>query len=524
MSSDLPADGDDTALDVVVPPLLDGVRVDRALSMLTGCTRSVSGALVADGAVHVDGAAVRKPSQLLSAGQRLQATLGADEEVVLAPEPDVEVPVVLEDPSFLVVDKPAGLVVHPGAGHLAGTLVAGLLARYPELAALGELPGAAPHRPGIVQRLDKGTSGLLVVARTPAAYASLSAQLAARTVERRYAGLVEGDVADDRGVIDAPIGRSQRTPTKMAVRTGGRPARTAYEVRARFATPARTLLELRLEIGPHPPDPRAPGGHRPADRERPALRPAPRRGARRGPRLPARRRPRLRAPRDRRDGPRHLDAARRPPVASRRASAAERRSVHGVDRREPLDALASQPCRARRGASEGEHARDGEARVGRTEQGEDLVVAPPGHRGQHAAEPGVVRREEDRPGERVDRGPADEAVALLVAVDRRQRAQVREEDERARAPRRASLRTRGPRRAPPRRPCGAARSAASSAARSVSGANGTSPALAMARYSYQPVRYRSRSARRLPPSSTTTTRQPWRLPPLGAKRAVSSRS
>jgi 23S rRNA pseudouridine1911/1915/1917 synthase len=248
--SDVPSASDEDAqVDVVVPPLLDGVRVDRALSMLTGCTRAASGALIDAGAVAVDGTVVRKGALLLEAGQRLHATFSASEGVELAPEADVEVRVVVEDPSFLVVDKPAGLVVHPGAGHHTGTLVAGLLACYPELAGLGALPGAAAHRPGIVQRLDKGTSGVLVVARTPAGYASLSAQLQARTVERRYVGLVEGDVVDDQGVIDAPIGRSQRTPTKMAVRAGGRPARTAYEVRTRFAAPARTLLALRLESG-----------------------------------------------------------------------------------------------------------------------------------------------------------------------------------------------------------------------------------------------------------------------------------
>jgi 23S rRNA pseudouridine1911/1915/1917 synthase len=240
---------EDAEVEVLVPPLLDGVRVDRALSMLTGCTRAASGAVIGAGAVSVDGAVVRKGAQLLEAGQRLHATLPAGGKVALVAEPDVDVRVVVEDPSFLVVDKPAGLVVHPGAGHHTGTLVAGLLASYPELVGLGTLPGAAAHRPGIVQRLDKGTSGLLVVARTAAAYASLGAQLQARSVLRRYVGLVEGDVVDDQGVIDAPIGRSQRTPTKMAVRAGGRPARTAYEVRTRFAAPPRTLLELRLESG-----------------------------------------------------------------------------------------------------------------------------------------------------------------------------------------------------------------------------------------------------------------------------------
>lgn len=236
-------------LDVEVPRLLDGMRADRAISMLTGLTRSASSSLVASGAVQLDGATITKGSLVLEAGQRLVATLpvvGAD---VLVAEPDVEVQVVDEDPDFVVVDKPAGLVVHPGAGHRHGTLVAGLLARYPELAGLADLEGSSPLRPGVVQRLDKGTSGVLVVARTPRGFASLAAQLQSRTVERRYAGLVEGDVSDDDGIVDAPIARSLRTPTKMAVRAGGRPARTAYHVVRRLDEPIRTLLELRLETG-----------------------------------------------------------------------------------------------------------------------------------------------------------------------------------------------------------------------------------------------------------------------------------
>jgi 23S rRNA pseudouridine1911/1915/1917 synthase len=253
MSDDnLVGEGDDDAsdvLDVEVPNLLDGVRTDRAISMLTGLTRSASSALVAAGAVQLDGAPIVKGSVVLEAGQRLVATLPIVGPDVLVAEPDVEVRVVAEDADFVVVDKPAGLVVHPGAGHLHGTLIAGLLARYPELAGLADLDGSSPLRPGVVQRLDKGTSGVLVVARSARGFASLAAQLQSRTVERRYAGLVEGDVTDDDGVVDAPIARSLRTPTKMAVRAGGRPARTAYHVVRRLDGPTRTLLELRLETG-----------------------------------------------------------------------------------------------------------------------------------------------------------------------------------------------------------------------------------------------------------------------------------
>jgi 23S rRNA pseudouridine1911/1915/1917 synthase len=140
--------------------------------------------------------------------------------------------------------------VHPGAGHHDGTLVGGLLDRFPDLARLAADGVCAPDRPGIVHRLDKGTSGLLVVARTEEAYTSLVAQLAARTVERRYLALVEGEVVDERGEVDAPIGRSTRTPTKMAIAAGGRSARTGYTVvDRRPGPPPTTLVELSLQSG-----------------------------------------------------------------------------------------------------------------------------------------------------------------------------------------------------------------------------------------------------------------------------------
>ncbi|MEO7571970.1 MAG: RluA family pseudouridine synthase, partial [Acidimicrobiales bacterium] len=164
----------------------------------------------------------------------------------LVAEPDIVVPVVHEDEHLLVIDKPAGLVVHPGAGQPTGTLVHGLLACYPELLGVG----VDPIRPGIVHRLDKGTSGLLLVARTQVAYEALVAALAARRVHRRYRALAWGAFDAPRGLIDAPIGRSTREPTRQAVDERGKEARTRYEVLHTFVEPvAVTELACTLETG-----------------------------------------------------------------------------------------------------------------------------------------------------------------------------------------------------------------------------------------------------------------------------------
>jgi 23S rRNA pseudouridine1911/1915/1917 synthase len=158
---------------------------------------------------------------------------------------DVELDLVHVDDHVIVVDKQPGLVVHPGAGNPTGTLAHGIVARFPEVAAVGE-----PDRPGVVHRLDRGTSGLLVVARTEEARVSLVAQLAAREVTRRYVALTWGHLGAARGVVDAPIGRSKRDPTKMTVSTRGKEARTAYQVERRIAQPAAAdLLTCTLETG-----------------------------------------------------------------------------------------------------------------------------------------------------------------------------------------------------------------------------------------------------------------------------------
>lgn len=235
----------------VIPPALAGERIDRVVAMLTELPRAEVAAMVDAGAVRVGGRTVERGSRKVREGEVVEIDVPERRVVAaLAPDPAVEVPVVHADDDVLVVDKPAGLVVHPGAGHVMGTMVQGLLARYPELAELPPAGAGEADRPGIVHRLDAGTSGLLVVARTPAAYRHLVAQLSSRQVHRQYRALVLGTVEANAGEVDAPIGRSERDPTQMAVATAGREARTRYEVRARYDDPiATTELTCTLETG-----------------------------------------------------------------------------------------------------------------------------------------------------------------------------------------------------------------------------------------------------------------------------------
>ena len=228
-----------------VPSALANERVDRIVALLTGVTRAQATQLIADGAVAVDGVAVTKGSVRVEEGARLAIAMQSRAVEGLAPDPSVDVRVVHEDGDVIVVDKPAGLVVHPGAGNRTGTLVQGLLARYPEIAGVGEAA-----RPGIVHRIDKDTSGLLLVARSALGYAGLSTQIAAHGVVRRYLALVWGHLDAPRGMIDAPIGRSQRSPTRMTVSAGGRAARTSYDVVSEYDDPAAvSLLRCTLDTG-----------------------------------------------------------------------------------------------------------------------------------------------------------------------------------------------------------------------------------------------------------------------------------
>jgi 23S rRNA pseudouridine1911/1915/1917 synthase len=231
----------------VIPEGLAGERIDRVVAMLSSCSRAEAAALIEAGEVLVGGAPVSNRSSKVHLGDEVEIEV-PDRALAarLVPEPDVVFPVVHEDEHLLVIDKPAGLVVHPGAGHRTGTLVHGLLARYPDVVGVG----GDPARPGVVHRLDKGTSGLLLVARTQVAYDALVGSLAARTVHRRYRALVWGHVAAATGLIDAPIGRSPREPTRMSVAVRGKEARTRYEVLATYSQPVEvTQLACTLETG-----------------------------------------------------------------------------------------------------------------------------------------------------------------------------------------------------------------------------------------------------------------------------------
>jgi len=264
-----------------IPEPLDGERVDRVISMIVGVSRSAAAAAVADGLVQLDGVVVTKVSQKVATDQQLaidDALLEPKAEI--AADPSVKLNLLHVDEHVLVVAKDAGQVVHPGAGHLHGTIAQGVLARYPEVRGVGE-----PERPGIVHRLDKGTSGVFMIARTSLAYESLVEQLRARTVSRRYLSLAWGHPSSPRGVIEAPIGRAVRDPTRMVVREDGKPAATSYTVVATWADPSVSLFSCVLDTGRthqirvhleainHPvvDDPRYGGGRPLLGLERPAL-------------------------------------------------------------------------------------------------------------------------------------------------------------------------------------------------------------------------------------------------------------
>ena len=220
-----------------------GARLDRWLAdAVPTLSRAKIQALIDAGHVRVDGAR-RKASHRVAPGERVDVDIPPPPPEELEPE-RIALTVVHEDAHVLVLDKPAGMVVHPGAGHARGTLAAAVLAHAPGTAGVG-----GPRRPGVVHRLDKDTSGLLVVAKTQAAYESLTAQLAARTVRRVYLAVVHGRVAAAQVLVDTPIGRDPHDRTRMAVRPAGRGRRAVTHLRVLERFAGFTYLEARLETG-----------------------------------------------------------------------------------------------------------------------------------------------------------------------------------------------------------------------------------------------------------------------------------
>ena len=219
----------------------DGVRLDKYLSASPlGLTRSYLQKLIEEGCVRVNGQAAR-PAAKLRYGDHIEVVIPATGPVQLAAE-DIPFEVIYEDIDLAVINKPAGLTVYPAPGHPSHTLVNAMLRRFPDLSTFGNSP-----RPGIVHRLDKDTSGLMVIARNEKARLNLVEQFKSRSVIKRYLVLVKGKIVPERGAIDAPIGRDPADRKRMAIISKGRQANTDYRVKQYLN--GYSLLEARIQTG-----------------------------------------------------------------------------------------------------------------------------------------------------------------------------------------------------------------------------------------------------------------------------------
>src|ERR671910_1173193 len=217
-----------------------GTRLDRYVAdNLPDLSRGMIQGLIESGHVLVDGQQ-RKPKFRMTPGEVVSVEIPPPQIDEILPDP-IPLAIVYEDPDVIVVDKPAGMVVHPAPGHPRGTLANALLAHVPGMSVGGS------QRPGIVHRLDKDTSGLIVAAKTDRGRTALVAQWEDRSVEKTYLALVSGSVADEEAIIDAPIGRDPKNRQRMAVVRSGRPAVTQFRAVERF--PDSTLLEVSIETG-----------------------------------------------------------------------------------------------------------------------------------------------------------------------------------------------------------------------------------------------------------------------------------
>ena len=225
----------------LVPPDQDGERLDVFAAALAGITRSRAGALIRQGSVAVDGAAQAKAGFRLKPGMAVRVALPPAAPVALQAE-DIALDILYQDDDLAVVFKPSGMVVHPAAGNETGTLVNALLTHLDNLSGIG-----GEIRPGIVHRIDKDTSGLLLVAKNDFAHVALSGQIKAHTVKRAYRAIVIGGFKEHEGTVEGPIGRHPTDRKRMAIVPGGRDATTHWTA----LEPLRgaTLIEARLTTG-----------------------------------------------------------------------------------------------------------------------------------------------------------------------------------------------------------------------------------------------------------------------------------
>lgn len=207
----------------------DDIRLDQMIScVIETYSRSNARELIKKGLVKVDGK-IGKPSTRVAVGQQIIANIPEYQKTSLQPQ-EIELTVIYEDESLIVIDKPAGLSVHPGPGHPDGTLINAVMALCPDITGVGE-----ENRPGIVHRLDMDTSGVIVVAKNDRSHRYLSDQFKNRTVTKTYVALVEGNMYQKKAIIDGPIGRDRHDRKKMAIVENGRDAKTEYAVNERFA-------------------------------------------------------------------------------------------------------------------------------------------------------------------------------------------------------------------------------------------------------------------------------------------------
>lgn len=229
-----------------LPAALDGERIDRIVSLIADISRSDATKLIASGGAEIDGVVTQSGKSRLREGQVVVVDLDkipVDEPP--AGDPTVTLEVLYDDEDIIVINKSAGLVVHPASSHGTGTVVNGILALYPEVQSVGQ-----PARPGIVHRLDSGTTGLMVVARSQRAYDSLVAALSDHEVGREYLALAWGHFDSPTAVVDAALGRHPKDPMKMTVVHSGKWARTHLEVVGTFNVPADlSLVQCTLETG-----------------------------------------------------------------------------------------------------------------------------------------------------------------------------------------------------------------------------------------------------------------------------------